>query len=112
MIFLGWRWGIWLLGLYFIGYFGHNDPSKLSYTFSAPRFLAMLCGNPLPSKRLDFSPMLLQLGAVCSLVSLTMGHFGIMSFAVSTRLQLYTQLSMLALYLSAPVYRFLKSLIR
>jgi hypothetical protein len=69
---------IWFACMYGLGYVSQNYPSKLSFNFTAPGYLHLLCGRPLPNRMLDFSPTVLQVGGVVGALTFTLGMSGVL----------------------------------
>jgi YD repeat-containing protein len=64
---------IWCAWLYGLGYFRQNHPSKLSFNFTAPGVLHVLCVRRLPNGTLDFSPTVLKVGGMFAALIATLG---------------------------------------
>lgn len=101
---MDWRGIVWFTVLYVVGYFSHNEPVRLSFTFKAPSALALVCGRPLRSNKLEFAPMVFQLVGLAGLTVLLARHFGLVERRTSIWILLGLQLTLL-LGVLIPVFR-------
>jgi hypothetical protein len=92
---MDWRGIVWFTVLYVVGYSIHNEPARLSFTFGAPSALALVCGRPLRSNKLEFSPMVLQLVGLAGLTVLLVRQFGLVDRRTSLWILLGLQLACL-----------------
>lgn len=98
------------LFLYFAGRFAHNDAPRISFTFGAPNWLSILCGRPLPSSRLEFSPMVVQLGGVLILLASLAGDSHLLSSRMIAWIRVTAFLMVLLLFFLGSILRGLKNI--
>lgn len=96
---------VFSLFLYFAGRSAHNDAPRISFTFGAPNWLSLLCGRPLPSSRLEFSPMVVQLGGVLILVASLAGDSHLLSNRMVAWIRVTGFFMVLLLFFLGPVLR-------